>query len=488
MPNLYARATALPNVAGRIDYISNPKRQERLLATYDAAADLLDGQFWKQLAKESQTAFEQFSGKTRNGKELKCCEGREIVIALSNSLLDRLPPDEIARVIADEFREKLGLTVVVGLHLKHDADSPDNLHAHVVFPERELLEEPVIKTAERNLFFDANGKRRYKKSEILDENKQLLPGCRIVKKGEIYEQHFFGSVDARYSDAAWLAEVKTGVILPLRNGKLKGDVEITEYDPSTGKLPLQHVGKMLHVKKADRMEIRSRIEAYNEAVRQYNRLVDEGKVSKKHAKIVQDRMRWDNRTDVLPVMIRQLNEINRKIQTKQTMQQDGDLMDLINRAEEARKISDREAHQAWVRYRDARDVYWPKHKEIYGSLKTEMDCAYDEKRDVRSSYNSAMRLLYRTHNPFVMLIAALWALAKLHESEQLSHQILDLEKERQILFENTASFKKYSAAYREDLQAGREPAERYIRAMVAAINTADRLCENQRAQDRDPVR
>ena len=275
MPNLYARASALPDVVGRVKYISNPDKQEFLLAAYDGAADLLGGQFWQQLAKESQAAFEQFGYEERAGREkkLKCCEGRELVIQLSNALLERMTPEEIAKTIADEFRSSLGLTVAVGLHRKSKGEKHDNLHAHVVFPERTLLDEPVIKVAERSLFFGADGKRRYKKSDILDANKQLLPGCRIVQKGEVYEQRYFGSVDQKYSSKSWLKDTKTNVILRLRNGALKGDVEITEYDRRTGKLPLQHIGKETQARDA------VQILRANEMVRKFNAMVDNGQIS-----------------------------------------------------------------------------------------------------------------------------------------------------------------------------------------------------------------
>lgn len=196
------------------------------------------------------------------------------MLLLSNDLLKKMTPDEIVKTVVDEFREKLGMTVAAGLHLKHKNDGKDNLHVHVVFPDRELLQEPVVKIAERNLFFDAQGKRRYKKSEILDENKQLLPGCRIVKKGEVYEQRYFGSVDPKYSSKSWLKHVKTDVILSLRNGKLKGDIEITEYDPSTGKLAQQHIGNKIRDPK-----VREQIRQYNMQVIQYNRLIDSGRIN-----------------------------------------------------------------------------------------------------------------------------------------------------------------------------------------------------------------
>lgn len=309
MPNLYVRATALPNICGRIDYVASAHRQEHLLASYDGAADLLDGQFWQQLAKESRAAFEQFGTKTRDGKELKCCEGRELMIQLSNALLDRMTPDEIVKTVAEAFQTKLGVPVAIGLHQKSKTAAQNNLHVHVILPERELLENPEVKIADRNLFFDADGKRRYKKSEILDENKQLLPGCRIVKKGEIYEQRYFSSVDKSRSSKAWLKDIKTNVVLPLRNGSLKGDVEITEFDKATGKLPQQHVGKVAYVESDEAEKTTAKIQDYNEQVREYNRTVDAGLPEETKKKAQQAVWNTSNRNGMLHAVIIQIRNI-----------------------------------------------------------------------------------------------------------------------------------------------------------------------------------
>lgn len=294
MPNLYVRSTALPDVCGRVDYISNPARQEHLLAVYDNTADLLDGQFWKVLAKESQQAFELYGQKSRQIRDrktgamieqkLRCCQGRENVIQLPNSLLERMESEQIAKLIAWEYKKRLGLDVIVAVHYNA---KENNLHAHVVFPERQLLQEPVIKIAERNLFFDADGRRRYKKAEILDENKQLLPGCRIVKKGEIYEQHYFSAVDPEYSYKRWTANIKTNVILPLLNGELRGDVEITEYDPSTGKLAQQHIGVVDRVDWPSAKAKVADIRKYNNLVKEFNQLIDDKRISLEEALAVQ---------------------------------------------------------------------------------------------------------------------------------------------------------------------------------------------------------
>lgn len=51
----FIRQSKLSDVAGRIDYISNPKRQEYLYATYQTEG--ATPEFWKNLARENQLDF-----------------------------------------------------------------------------------------------------------------------------------------------------------------------------------------------------------------------------------------------------------------------------------------------------------------------------------------------------------------------------------------------------------------------------------------------
>ena len=325
MPNLFARTTPLTNVAGRIDYISSPNKQENLLAVYDSAKDLLNGQYWQVLAEECQDAFAQSNKTVQHVKDkktgdlieqvLRCREGREIHMLLSNCLLERMSPEEITQIISKAFEEKYGTPNRVALHFNPTKKS---LHAHIILPERHLLEKPAIKTADRNLFFDANGKRRYRKSDILDANGQLLPGCRIVKKGEVYQQRFFSNADVSMRSREWLKNVKTDVILQLRNGALRGDIEITEYDPTTGKLAQQYVGKKVDDdKKAD-------IEYGNELVKQFNSMVDAGRVSLEEALAIQQEYKKQAKRTAY------LAEIIKRIQARERE-------DMIRAQEEERK-------------------------------------------------------------------------------------------------------------------------------------------------------
>ena len=60
----FIQMSKLPNVKGRISYITSHARQENLYATYRTA----DNEFWSNLARESQQEFK------RSGTEGKCIE------------------------------------------------------------------------------------------------------------------------------------------------------------------------------------------------------------------------------------------------------------------------------------------------------------------------------------------------------------------------------------------------------------------------------
>lgn len=298
MPNVYAAQTALSSVGGRIGYVSSPAKQENLLAVYDGAADMAGGTYWRTLAHECEIA----SKHAMPGR--KCVQGRELVVQLSNALLQRMTPEQIAKTLATEFEQRYGRPCFVAVHWNK---TKTNLHAHIIYSERELLAAPEVKIAPRRLFFDENGTRRYKKAEVLDAAGELRPGCRIVEKGEEYERRCFGPVDPAFSRKGWLRDCKTNWVLPLRNGVLKGDVEITEYDASTGKLPQQHIGNKLPEVNPEKA---AQIAAYNEAVKEYNSFIDKGIVEPDAAKLVQNHMKQASRkNNLIGNLVMKLREI-----------------------------------------------------------------------------------------------------------------------------------------------------------------------------------
>ena len=126
----FIQMSKLPNVKGRISYITSHARQENLYATYRTA----DSTFWSNLARESQQEFQ------RSGTEGKCIEARELIIALPK-IYTQYEPQQVLTDFTEEFRRRYGVECVSALH--HNKRKT-NYHIHLIFSERKLLPEPDV--------------------------------------------------------------------------------------------------------------------------------------------------------------------------------------------------------------------------------------------------------------------------------------------------------------------------------------------------------
>lgn len=111
----------------RIDYISNPKRQEHLYATYQTEG--VTPEFWKNLTRENQLDFKT------SGTVGKCIEGREFIIALPESFVE-YKADDVVRLFTDSFHKRYDVECSAALH--HNKKMT-NYHIHLVFSERKML-------------------------------------------------------------------------------------------------------------------------------------------------------------------------------------------------------------------------------------------------------------------------------------------------------------------------------------------------------------
>ena len=248
----------LPDVRGRITYISSHAKQENLYAVYETT----DCHYWTELAKCNQQEFE------KSGTEGKCIEAREFIIALPESFPNLYEPDKLLQLFTDRFKEKYGVECVSALH--HNKRKT-NYHIHLIFSERELLPEPIEKTATRNMFYNEQGKHVRTKKEILDENGNVRKGCKIVKKGEVYERNLFTAKNKLFKQENFVDEVKH-FYTDLINLLVKDDKEkLHVFDSSGLYLATKKIGK--NNPKAEQ------IQADNEMRMRWNREVDRAIVS-----------------------------------------------------------------------------------------------------------------------------------------------------------------------------------------------------------------
>ena len=248
----FIQMSKLPNVKGRISYITSHARQENLYATYRTA----DNEFWNNLARESQQEFK------RSGAEGKCIEARELIIALPE-VYTQYEPQQVLEDFTEEFHKRYGVECVSALH--HNKRKT-NYHIHLIFSERTLLPEPEIKITARSVFFDETGKRVRTKKEIMGRDGKIRDGCTVIKKGEIYESRLFSVKDDRFKSEPFLREVKK-VYTDLINRHISDpEQQLKVFDKKSVYLQTKKIGK--HNPREEE------IKADNAARQEWNRTAD----------------------------------------------------------------------------------------------------------------------------------------------------------------------------------------------------------------------
>ncbi len=256
--NSFIEMAKLHNLSGRITYISSHAKQEHL---YEVYATEPDRAFWRELAKCNQEEFE------KSGTNGKCIEARELMIALPESFIS-YDHDYLLKRMVDEFKKKYGVECFAALH--HNKRKT-NLHIHMIFAERKRLEQPEKKTATRNMFYDEHGKHVRTKKEILDGDGNVRKGCKIIKKGEVYERKIFTIKDGRFKQESFLDEAKVFYTDLINQMVLDDKDRLSIFDKNGPYLATKKVGK--NNPKAEE------IKADNEIRMEWNRAVDRAIVS-----------------------------------------------------------------------------------------------------------------------------------------------------------------------------------------------------------------
>ena len=226
----FIQMTKLSNVRGRITYISSHAKQEHLYAVYETT----DRSYWTELARCSQQEFK------KSGVEGNCIEARELIIALPESLYEQGMPDMLLKSFTDKFKEKYGVECVAALH--HNKRMT-NFHIHLIFSERQLLAEPVIKIATRNMFYDEHGNHVRTKKEILDEAGNIRKRCKVIGKGEVYEKKLFTSKNTRFKQEDFLDEVKLFYTRMINHWVTDEKDRLTVFDRNGPYLATKKIGR-----------------------------------------------------------------------------------------------------------------------------------------------------------------------------------------------------------------------------------------------------
>ena len=228
--NSFVQMNKLTNVSGRITYISSKAKQENLYATYTTVSER---SFWRELAKCNQKSFRQ------SGTEGKCIEARELIIALPESFV-YYEPEYLLRRFTDHFKRNYKVECISALH--HNKRKT-NYHIHLIFAERQLLDKPIEKIATRNMFYDEKGKHRRTKKEILDEAGNIRKRCKVIRKGEVYEQNLFTKKNELFKADGFLDEVKRIFTELINVCAIKEEDKLQVFDRNGMYLATKKIGK-----------------------------------------------------------------------------------------------------------------------------------------------------------------------------------------------------------------------------------------------------
>ncbi len=169
----------------------------------------------------------------------------------------------MVRLFTESFHKRYGVECSAALH--HNK-AKTNYHIHLVFSERKMLEQPEVKIATRNMFYDEQGKHRRTKKEVLDEQGNLRAGCSIIPKGEVYESHIFTKKDEWFKNKTFTKEVKE-LFTDTINRYVKEESEkLSVFQQGGVYLATKKIGK--NNPKAEE------IKADNSARQEWNRTVD----------------------------------------------------------------------------------------------------------------------------------------------------------------------------------------------------------------------
>ncbi len=215
-------------MAGRIDYISNEERQEHIYATYATAPE----GFWRGLAKENQAEF------LKNGTRGACIEARELIIALPEEMM-QYDPGELLKLFVENYKARYEVECVAALH--HNK-AKSNYHIHLIYSERRLLDEPEVKIATRDRYYNPEGKHVRTKKEATDEKGNLLKGYSKIVKGEVYESKMFGPKDKRFKTKDFVDEAKH-FFVDLMNLNLSDQNKMHVFPSGGPYLPTKKIGK-----------------------------------------------------------------------------------------------------------------------------------------------------------------------------------------------------------------------------------------------------
>lgn len=183
------------------------------------------------------------------------------------------------------------------------------------------MENPEVKIATRNMFYDEQGKHRRTKKEITDEQGNIRAGCCIIQKGEVYESRIFTKKEEWFKSKIFTKEVKEMFTEAINHYVKEEPEKLSVFQQGGVYLPTKKIGKN-NPKAAE-------IRADNAAGQEWNRTVDVALVgvynkSEKLVRKYSEELRaWRNQTEQEKEKLREFPQKASVLEKLHSYQQEG---------------------------------------------------------------------------------------------------------------------------------------------------------------------
>ena len=273
MAKTFARQTKLNNVSGRSEYITDTKRQEKIVFHS------------KENLNNSWEEYSDFEKKNQKSKD-KNNEGREIIIALPHELENDIPKLE---KIIDEYSFKLLGKDRDFEYAVHWNEKRTNLHAHIIYSERQRIKEREPKIYKRDMWYDTQTNKMAKANTEGAELRYSKGDIMKDKEGNIrYESDLFTKKDTKFKNRDFNEEIKK----ELMNVLNKHDFKYRLFNPKKEVAQI-HVGH----ERSRKPDTYKNLKNYNQEINKLNRYLVETETTPHFYKYIFNDLRIENKAE-----------------------------------------------------------------------------------------------------------------------------------------------------------------------------------------------
>lgn len=286
MAKTFARQTKLNNISGRSEYISDSKRQEQIVF------------YSKENLHNSWEEYSEFEKQNQKSKD-KNNEGREIIIALPHELEKDLPKLE---KIIDEYSFKLLGKDRDFEYAVHWNEKKTNLHAHIIYSERQRIKEREPKIYKRDMWYDTQTNKMAKANSEGAELRYNKGDIMKDKEGNIrYNSDKFTKKDIKFKNRNFNEEIKK----ELMNVLNKHDFKYRLFNPKKEVAQI-HVGH----ERSRKPDTYKNLKNYNQEINKLNLYLVETKTTPHFYKYIFKDLRIENKSEWQFPIYEKSKEIN----------------------------------------------------------------------------------------------------------------------------------------------------------------------------------